>query len=622
MKRLITISLILALFIPFLLLAQESSANPESYFNDLIKTLKAEEEKTVDKKEEPKPDIPKPESILGIEEKAQELKEEAPKTVENPAPALPASLPAPVELIAPAPVASPNIILAKSTPEKSKKVKDKKNKKGNEAASVENGDEKRLFQPYIAVPTPKSRSQKIYIKKLEKKDASRMRLITLDNADIVYSRSNRPLRKSFDNPANLGIRSEYTNSLSIIPFNTIDIDAKTSFKPFVFIEDYLSTGELLTPEREDSLIASLGENGLELPIDISIPTVLGVKFNLLGGSVSPNIGLYVQERMKIPTDFFSIIFDGTTITDPFQMTEDLGVDLTAYFKGSLGYGTYIELPAFLGELRFGGSVNAYAGAFSSINISELSLIPNSESTKIQGTVEVLSFMDTLNFIAPTGGFDLDFNLEDEYLTIPSITLGYDVGLAWRFKLNRLIPIFPKFFKNYVDVQVGVQDLGAKITMNHAYIRQVNFEAEAGDLIDMFAGDNPVDLSSLMVLEETMVAADTTITRPLGTKFNIAINYQPISLIMLKGSYSQYITEGLNSNTGLNYSYGAELFPFRSLALYGSVNQKGQYRFSEAGFRIQGMSSEFGLTLRVYDLDFSLTENLSGAGLKLYWARYF
>jgi hypothetical protein len=404
--------------------------------------------------------------------------------------------------------------------------------------------------------------------------------------------------------------------------NTIDIDAKTSFRPFVFIEDYLSTGELLTPEREDSLIASLGENGLELPIDISIPTLLGVKFNLLGGSVSANAGLYVQERMRIPSEFFNIIFDGTTMTNPFQMTEDLGVNLNTYIKGSLGYGSFIELPAFLGELKFGGSVNAYTGAFSSILISDLSLIPNATNTKIQGTMEVLSFMDTLDFIAPGGGFDLQYSLEDDFYTIPTLSLGYDVGFAWRFKLNRLIPIFPKLFKNYVDVQVGVQDLGAKITMNHAYIRQINFEAEAGDLLEMFSGDDPLDISSLMALEETMVAADTSITRNLGTKLNLAINYQPISLIMLKGSYSQYISEGLNSNTGLNYSYGAEVYPFRSLALHGSVHQKGQYRYSEAGFRLQGIGSEFGLTLRVYDLDFSLTENLSGAGLKLYWARYF
>lgn len=566
MKHTQIISLVCFLALPFLLLAQENAENPEAYFNDLVKTLNTSEVNAADVNS-------------GV------------KSVDS----------------------------AGSTPIAANIANGKKAKSTNNGERLEK--ENKLFKPYIEVPTPNTRKQKIYVKKLENKEINKMRLITLDKADIVHSRTNRSLRNALESPANLGLRSEYTNSLSVIPLNNINIDLKTSIKPFVFIEDYLTTGELITPEREDTLLSSLGENGLELPIDISIPTVLGVKFNLLKGSLAANTGLFVQERLRIPTEFFSIIFDGTTIEEPFHMTEDLGVNLNAYMKTSLAYGSFFELPSIFGELRFGAAVNAYAGAFSSVNISNLALIPSETNAQVEGTIETISFMDTLNFIAPGGGFNFDYSLADDYVGIPKITLGYDVGFAWRFKLNRIIPLLPNILKNYVDVQVGLQDLGAKITMNHAYFREINFSAEAVDLLEVFSGNN-VDLSSLMLVEETMVHEDTSFSKPLGAKFNVAINYQPISLIMLKGSYSTYISDGINTVLGKSYSYGAEIYPFKSLALHGSVFQKGQYRYSELGFRFQGLSGELGLTVRLYDLDFSFTENIQGAGLKLYWAQYF
>ncbi len=634
MKRIIALLLIICFTIP--LTAQEvKEEKPENYFNDLIKTLNKDQQVTPAKKEEKKPDIPKPTTILGVKE---ELKKEETNNPPKPEakPVIPvktsAPTPLPTPTITPASVASPKVTIAKPLPEKENKTK--KNKQGKKADKVKESTndndsivekKKRLFKPYIEVPNPKTRNQKIYVKRLEKKPKSRMRLITLDGADIIHSRVNRPVRNILESTANLGLRSEYPSSLSIIPINNINLDVKTSVKPLVFWNNYLTTGELLTPELEDSMLADLGENGLEIPIDINIPTLIGFKLNLLGGSVYGNAGLFVQERMRIPNEFWGLIFDGSTVAEPFSMTEEMGVNVNTYSKLSAGYGSYFELPAFMGELRFGASINAYAGAFSSVNISELSLEPGTESTQLRGKAQVLSFMDTLTAIVPGGGIDFQYSmtdLDEFHNTFLPPTLGFDLGIAWRFKLNRLIPIFPGIFKNYIDVQASLQDIGASVTMNNAYINEFSFEAEAGDLLEMFNSDDPMDLESLVILEENTILEDSSVTRPLGMKFHVAAQYQPISLIMLKGSYSEYLTEGINSNTGQNYSYGAEIFLGKAISLNGMVFQKGQYRYSEAGLRLQSLGSEFGLTVRLYDKDFSFTENISGAGLKLYWARFF
>jgi len=130
------------------------------------------------------------------------------------------------------------------------------------------------------------------------------------------------------------------------------------------------------------------------------------------------------------------------------------------------------------------------------------------------------------------------------------------------------------------------------------------------------------LDSMMVMEETLIYSDSPITQPLGTKLNMSLSYQPIPQLILKGGMTNFLTQGLNSNTGKNYFYGAEIYPISSLCLFGTVTQKGNYRYSEAGFKLYSIKSEFGLKLRVYDLDFSFTENVSGAGLQFNWARYF
>ncbi|MCK4530872.1 MAG: hypothetical protein KAU44_06810, partial [Candidatus Marinimicrobia bacterium] len=414
----------------------------------------------------------------------------------------------PIQKVVPDNIPIQNIVIGIPS-ESDKKKKEKKEK-------VKKEREKKEIVPYIEVPDPKSKSQKKYVKQMEKLPKSRMRLITLDQADIIHGRQYRSPEYAIQNPANLGVRSEFGNSFSIIPINTMDIDLKTSTRPFVFMEEYLSTGELLTPAREDSMIAMLGPNGLELPLDISMPTVVNLKMSLLGGSIFANAGLFIQERSRIPGEFFGIILDGATFDNPFQMNENLGININAYAKASAGYGTFFELPSVLGELRFGATFNAYTGAFTSVNVTNLELVPSTEGVIVQGTLEAMAPLDTLSLFGSEG---FQFSLVDDLMGIPGFTFGYDFGLAWRFKLNRLLPIAPKFLKNYFDFQIGIEDLGASITMNHAYMREINFEMEMDDLLETFSGG--FDLDSMMVLDETLIYEDSSITQPLGTKLNMS-----------------------------------------------------------------------------------------------------
>ena len=654
MKKVISIIFIM-LLVPFLVLSQETTSTepkpaepqetnePESFFNDLISSLNSGKEANEAEKPaeglpipDPVPDkplpvpeaketekevegIPVPEQITPNEGTnpapvndyfIQPAEEAGPgpdlhSAPQNPAPADDNPVPDNIPVVMPQNVVSPDIVIGPKGGDNKKKEKVKKEREPKE------------FVPYIEPPEAKSKSQKKYVKNMEKLPKSRMRLITLDPADHVFSRKFRSPELALYNPANLGVRAEKTNTFSIIPINTLGLDVKTSTRPFVFIEEFLTTGELLTPEREDSMIAMLGPNGLELPIDINLPTVANIKMGLLGGSLFANVGLFVQERSRIPGEFFGIILDGATFDNPFQMEEELGLNLNAYAKGSVGYGTFYELPSVFGELRFGATANVYTGAFANVNVTNLELVPSMEGVSVNATVQAMGPVDTLSIFGPEG---FAFSLVDDPLTIPNFTMGYDFGLAWRLKLNRILPLAPKFLKNYIDIQVGVEDLAASISMNHAYVREISYSMETDDLMNMFSEGFAFD--SMMVLNETVIASDSTISMPLGAKLNMGINYQPIPQLLLKAGMTSFLSEGLNSNDGPNYFYGAEIYPIPSFCIHGSVTQKGNYRYSEAGFKLYSEGSEFGLKLRVYDLDFSLTENLSGAGLQFNWVRYF
>lgn len=622
MRRMIICLFIILL--PFAMSGQEeSNEKPKTFFNDLIKTLSSDSTRdttadTPPESEESAPlPVPEPKENVPAETKDDDQEETAIPAPEPPVVAEDEQSDEKTVSDTPgSPDTSDTAVMPEPEETKPEPVAGKPKKTKKERVKKER--EPKTFDPYISEPDPRTRGQKKYVKQLEKAPRRKMRLITLDQADIIHSRKFRSVNAALSNPANLGTRAEFYNSFSIIPFNTLMLDVNTSTRPFVLLDEYFTTGELLTEAAEDSMIAMLGPNGLEVPVDIQFPTLINLKLSPFFGSLYANSGLYIREHSHIPADFFDIIFEGATFDNPYQMNEPLGVDLSAYLKNSLGYGAFVELPSPIGEVRFGGAVNAYAGAFTSLNVTNLELAPTSENTTMQGTMQILSPADTLSLFGEEG---FQFHVVDDYIGIPRITLGFDLGFAWRFKLNRLLPFAPNILKNYFDVQVGVQDLMANIAMNHAYLREVHFEANAGDLISTFS-DPDFSLDSITVIEENLIYADSTASEALGSKFNINLHYQPISQLMLKFGWSTYLTDGINTSAGPHMYYGLEVYPMNSLSLHASLLQRNTMNYWEAGFKLYSMKSEFGLKARIYDLNFSLTENFSGAGIMLNWARYF
>lgn len=622
MKRL-SIFIILLILVPLFVIAQEEGNEPETYFQELIRnlnpgsdTLATETETMTDSLTEAETLVPEADTLASenISEEPETAGEDAaePQIIQT-TPFKDTTSAETVVSRDSSALPQPETPVAE-TPEKSKKEKQPKPEKVKKEREPRESKE---YVPFIEPAVAKNGSQTKYLKPLEKAPKRRMRLITFDQADIIHGRKYRSVEAALENPSNLGVRSEYFNTFSIIPINTIDINVNTSTRPFVLLEEYFSTGELLSEAAEDSLIDMLGPNGLELPIDISFPTLISLKMAPVFGSFYLNSGLFIKERSRIPSSFFDIIFEGATFDNPYQMTDPLGVSLNLYLKNSLGFGSYVELPDPFGEVRFGAAANAYAGAFASVNITDLELVPAEENTRLEGKMEILSFADTLNIFGEDG---FQFHIVDDYMGISKITAGIDVGVAWRFKLNRVLPYAPSILKNYFDLQLGIEDLGASIAMNHAYLREISFQAEATDLLETFGGEFSMD--SIMVIEEKLVSADSTVSMPLGSKFRVDLNYQPIPHLLLKGGWSTYITDGLNATSQPNYYYGVEIYPVSALCIHGSVTQKSYMRYWETGLKLYGKKSEFGLKARLYDLDFSFTENVSGAGIMLNWARYF
>ncbi|MDZ7821785.1 MAG: hypothetical protein U5N26_08245 [Candidatus Marinimicrobia bacterium] len=271
MRRLITC--IFIILIPFAAFPQEEEPGkqPETFFNELVRSLSADSTRdtTSDMAAEPSdtlssaaPEDPAADTTALTNAKTE--KDSSLEVTESPGEDMKTAT-----AIDDTSSRSEEAITEKPQPsETAKKEKTEKVKKRE--------SEPREFAPYIEDPDPRTRSQKKYVNKMEKAPNRNMRLITLDQADIIHSRKFRSVDAALANPANLGTRSEFYNSFSIIPVNTLSLDINTSTRPFVLLNEYFTTGELLTEAAEDSLISMLGPNGLEIPVGLELPTL----FNL------------------------------------------------------------------------------------------------------------------------------------------------------------------------------------------------------------------------------------------------------------------------------------------------------------------------------------------------------
>lgn len=654
MKRILILTLILLL--PIMAIAQEE-ASTQNFLQELVNVLNTDSSKASDKAKEEaakKLDSALSPIVDKLEDEAGKAIKSGAKKAANilPAPSMPAvSKPAVTQksaspkLAVPAlpktadskakaasksvtpdlnaPILSPNISIGSKSGSDSKTKKglfNRKKKSEEEsdplaASEEENGEKDRLFKPYIIpAENPKNKTQRKYLKTLDKMPNRRQRLVTFDKGDIIFGRHYRSVLHGIENPSNLGVRTEKMNSFSIIPINTLDLDVKSSTAPLELLENYFSTSQTL----DSNFVNDLGVGGFSLPVSLSLPTLLNVKLSGVFGTLSLNSGLFVSEDFLLPASLFDIIFEGATFDDPYEMTADLGLNVAAYLKNTVGYGSFIDLPRPFGELRFGGNVNVYAGAFASAELTQLELTPTTEGTTVSATATVSTLADSLNLLGD-GGFY--YGIPSDYMSIPQFTFGYDAGVAWRLKLNRILPIMPNVLKNYIDVQVGVQDIGASLKMNHGITKEITFEAQVGDVLSLVMGDS-LDVNELMDIEERVVSQDTTLTRPIASKMTFGFSYQPIDMIMVTANFKQTLSEGIGASETLEYKYGLYVYPTTSFAVYAGLQKEQQYESWDLGLIGSGMNSEISLILKVYNTPFDLDSGLSGAGLRLNWARYF
>lgn len=656
MKRILILTLVLLL--PIMAIAQEE-ASTQNFLQELVNVLNTDSSKANEKvKEEAakKLDSALSPIVDKLEDEAGKAIKSGAKKAANilPAPSMPAlskpavspkttssklavpALPKTADSKAKAasksvaqdlsaPVLSPNISIGSKSGSDSKAKKGlfNRKKKGKEEeidpladSQEKNGEEDRLFKPYIIpAENPKNKTQRNYLKTMNKMPDRRQRLVTFDNSDIIFGRHYRSVLHGIENPSNLGVRTEKMNSFSILPINTIDLDVKSSTPPLELLENYFSGGG---QTLDSNFVNDLGDGGFSLPISVSLPTILNIKLSGVFGTLSLNSGLFVSEDFLLPASFFGIIFEGATFDDPYEMTSDLGLNAAAYLKNTVGYGSFIDLPRPFGELRFGGNVNVYAGAFASAELTQLELTPTTEGTTVQATATVSTLADSLNLIDENG---FHYGLPTDYMSIPQFTYGFDAGLAWRFKLNRILPIMPNILKNYIDVQVGVQDIGASLQMNHGITKEITFEAEVGDVLSLFMGDS-LDVNELMEIDERVVSQDTTLTRPIASKLTFGFTYQPLDMIMVTANFKQTLSDGIGASEALEYKYGLYVYPTPSFGVYAGLQKEQQYESWDVGLMANSMKSEISLIVKVYNTPFDLDSGLSGAGLRLNWARYF
>ncbi|MDX9778600.1 MAG: hypothetical protein RBT43_07575, partial [bacterium] len=196
MKRLLLFILLL-ICVPLFVFSQEEYSNePETYFQELIKTLNPNAQKDSAKAEEniekKVPPLPAPDPVPAEEvSKEAEIPDETPLQIPvqhetSPSPSLPPASPLPLSpIIQDTPPAGETVTDDKSTAalpvpdneivigdKKAKKEKPEKVKKEREPR------EPREYVPFIEPAVAKNKSQGKYVKKLEKAPERRMRLIT------------------------------------------------------------------------------------------------------------------------------------------------------------------------------------------------------------------------------------------------------------------------------------------------------------------------------------------------------------------------------------------------------------------------------------------------------------
>jgi len=396
-----------------------------------------------------------------------------------------------------------------------------------------------------------------------------------DKAYVVFSRLHRKADYALMNPANIGVKSRTLWGLGLpgVPFPNLGLSVQNSSFSIGTINTYFNDGRLLTEEELDEFVGLFYEDGLNLKLNVSLPSLFTLRFPVGYGSAFINTGVVVEQDGTLPGEVLAIPFKGIRFNDPIY-TENLDMVIGTYLKTNVGYGTNIPISEY-GNLRVGASMNFYAGSFASVNTKHMSIVSTPDSISISGN----AITTMVDYGDPDPG------------EIISFSPGFDVGVGFHFRLGEMLGLFDNF-SNDLDVQIGLQDLNAKLSSGDMIRKYYSISGSLSSLDD--ASDSDA-LDSLLIQEEFVEDSAYVDEYDIASRANIMLSYQPFSFLMLQAGATSFLTEGLGYDENLHYSMKAHLFPLTWLNLNAGLQKTyNDQMFYSAGIGFLFNVYEFSL----------------------------
>ena len=441
-----------------------------------------------------------------------------------------------------------------------------------------------------------------YIAKLENKKKHRLRLITLDKSDIIFSRMARTPKSSLSNPANIGMKSETLINLSFLtgPLPNISFDISNSSFSLNTFNTYFNDGRLLTENELDDFVSLFKTDGFGLKTNIELPTIFSVKLPLTFSSVFINMGSYINLNGVLPGEVLAIPFQGNrtpglSFNNPLTDGKS-DFNTTAYNKITFGIGSFYTIPNIgnieLGNIRFGANINLYTGIYASVQGRNISInIDEDTGDSFSMDLILIAPLDALQFLDS----ESDTLLDEPIITEPAdpnniinIATGFDFGVGMRIRLNKYIPIeMPKFLKNDLDVQLSFNDIGAKINVGNMIQKRISI---SGNYLD----PSNVDIDSILVLSETTIDSAYIHTEKIASKMNVTFTYQPIDQILIQTGFTSFLNEGIGYEDKGRLFISLNVFPVKWFFLNYKIEKRENDKHFQTGF---------GFRTRIWDASF-------------------
>ncbi len=423
-----------------------------------------------------------------------------------------------------------------------------------------------------------------------------------DRAYIIFSRIYRRPTYAISNPANIGVKSQTLFALSLpgLPFPNIGLSLQNNSFNLSTLNTYFNDGRLLTPEELSNFVNLFYDDGLTLNGNLSLPTLLGFRFPVGYGSMFINTGLKVETDGTLPGEVLAIPFKGIHFDEPVY-TENLKMVVGTYLKTNMGYGTDIRL-AGIGDLRVGAGVNLYTGSFATIDTKHLQILSTPDSVTVSGSAYA-SYLDVEN-----PNFDP--------ASVASVQPGYDIGVGLHLRLGELLP-WSELRYNDLDIQVGVQDIGATLSSGEMVKKHYSMAGSVADLQVLQTSDN---LDSLLNMQEIVLDSGFVDKYNISTKMNLTATYQPLSFLLLEAGMTTFLTNGLGYDDAPHWKLNAWLFPAKWFNVTVGVQQGYARQMTyNSGFALIGKHYEFGLDTYLIG---GMGDQVSGLGVRITNNLYF